>query len=171
MDVLRASAADVRADLAKDWPFRDATFDTVVANHVLEHVPDVVHVVEQAFRVLKPGGRFIVRGPHFSSPELVWADPTHRRGLSISMFRYFSADSGHPYARADFRLARARLNCDGARSSAQLQRWFRPALRLAWSGYESWANADEPSQQRAERLVSRFLPFSEVEVELEAIKR
>lgn len=50
MDSLAESAADVVADIDERWPFDDSSFDQVVANHVLEHVPNVVHVMEEAWR-------------------------------------------------------------------------------------------------------------------------
>jgi SAM-dependent methyltransferase len=40
-------------------PFADARFGTVVSNCVLEHVTDLARVVEEVYRVTRPGGRFI----------------------------------------------------------------------------------------------------------------
>lgn len=39
-------------------PFADATFDVVIANHMLYHVPDRAQALSEAHRVLRPGGRF-----------------------------------------------------------------------------------------------------------------
>jgi ubiquinone/menaquinone biosynthesis C-methylase UbiE len=39
-------------------PFDSATFDAVIANHMLYHVPDRKTALAEIFRVLKPGGRF-----------------------------------------------------------------------------------------------------------------
>jgi SAM-dependent methyltransferase len=50
----------VRADLNEPLPFRDATFDLVHANQVIEHLVDLDRFVAELQRVLRPGGRAIV---------------------------------------------------------------------------------------------------------------
>jgi SAM-dependent methyltransferase len=47
------AAADAQAA-----PFRDGSFDVVIANHMLYHVPDRPRAIAEARRVLRPGGRF-----------------------------------------------------------------------------------------------------------------
>lgn len=42
-------------------------FDGVYMSHYLEHVPDPVATLFEALRILKPGGRVMVRLPNFSS--------------------------------------------------------------------------------------------------------
>lgn len=44
-------------------PFRNNTFDNVVSGDVLEHVKDKQKYLEEAYRVLKPGGIFVVNTP------------------------------------------------------------------------------------------------------------
>jgi ubiquinone/menaquinone biosynthesis C-methylase UbiE len=39
-------------------PFADASFDAVIANHMLYHVPDRPRALAEIRRVLRPGGRF-----------------------------------------------------------------------------------------------------------------
>jgi len=45
---------------AETLAFRDNSFDVVYSNGVLHHTPNTRRVVEEMFRVLKPGGRAIV---------------------------------------------------------------------------------------------------------------
>lgn len=61
-------------------PFEDASFDVVIANHVIEHVPDQRVTLAEISRVLKPGGicyvavpnRWALIEPHFVVPFLAW---------------------------------------------------------------------------------------------------
>jgi len=169
MDILPGPATDVVADLSVRWPFPDNSFDMIIARHVLEHVPDVVHVLDEAWRVLTPHGRVVVYGPHFSSAHLVWSDPTHRRGLSIGMFHHFLPGTGHPYSKSRFLIRSAHLSV-GSASQASTDGWWRKLPRPLFRLYEYRVNRSPLSQNRAERMWSRWLPFDEVVVELEAVK-
>jgi SAM-dependent methyltransferase len=65
VDERRALAAargyDVRTgDLEEAWPFDDASFDVVHANQVIEHVKRLDHFMEQAVRLLRPGGLLVI---------------------------------------------------------------------------------------------------------------
>jgi SAM-dependent methyltransferase len=43
---------------AQSIPYDDASFDAVIANHMLYHVPDRTKALAEMRRVLRPGGRF-----------------------------------------------------------------------------------------------------------------
>lgn len=49
-------------------PFRDASFDVVSANMVLEHLRDPLPVFREIRRVLVPGGRFVFVTPNLHHP-------------------------------------------------------------------------------------------------------
>jgi SAM-dependent methyltransferase len=57
-------------------PFRDATFDAVVACLVFEHIQAVDTAIAEVARVLKPGGRFLffLNHPLLQTPNSGWID-------------------------------------------------------------------------------------------------
>ncbi len=57
-------------------PFQSASFDTIISNSVLEHIPDVDSVILEAARVLKRGGKFIISVPNSN----------FTKNLSIALF-------------------------------------------------------------------------------------
>lgn len=69
---------------ATSIPFPDDSFNTVVANCVIEHIPDIEAVLSETARVLKPGGRFI-----FGVPSHRFADML----LGTSVFRTLGIES------------------------------------------------------------------------------
>ena len=59
-----------RAD-ALQLPYADASFDVVMANHMLYHLPDIDAALREMKRVLKPDGRMLAAtDSQFSLPEL-----------------------------------------------------------------------------------------------------
>ncbi|MEH6535818.1 MAG: methyltransferase domain-containing protein [Psychroserpens sp.] len=64
-----------KADLTK-IPFEDCTFDFIICNHVLEHVPDDKLAMNELFRVMKKGGAGIFQVPIDYSRERTYEDST-----------------------------------------------------------------------------------------------
>ena len=68
--------------------FADETFDVVVANHMLYHVPDLAQGLSEVRRVLKPNGRFIAAtngNQHMKElPELI-PESLKQRSASLRM--------------------------------------------------------------------------------------
>ena len=62
----RLAAAPVRLQQASLYflPFVDGSFDVVLCNHVIEHVPDAPAALAELSRVLRPGGLLIVGTPN-----------------------------------------------------------------------------------------------------------
>ncbi|TMM17590.1 MAG: class I SAM-dependent methyltransferase [Actinobacteria bacterium] len=106
-------------------PFRDASFDRVIAAEVLEHLPrDQVAMAELA-RVLRPGGSMAVTVPRFGPEVVNWA-------LSNA---YHSVEGGHVriYRRSSLlgRLSRVGLRLRGSHHAHALHSpywWLRCAV-------------------------------------------
>lgn len=59
---LDSPLAKIRMDITS-IPFPENSFDVILCNHVLEHVPDDRKAMRELFRVLKPGGWAILQSP------------------------------------------------------------------------------------------------------------
>ena len=70
---LNSPIADVKADIC-DLPFEDHSFDTIICNHVLEHIKDDKKAMQELFRILKPGGMAILQIPQDLSRENTFED-------------------------------------------------------------------------------------------------
>lgn len=68
----RTLGARVRGDVSR-LPFREASFDVVSANMVLEHLRDPHLSLAEIKRVLKPGGILVLHTPNRNSPLIVIA--------------------------------------------------------------------------------------------------
>jgi SAM-dependent methyltransferase len=110
LDRARSVDPHVVADLDRGGlPFRAGVFQTVAAYDVVEHVADLVALVSEVHRVLRPGGLFLVTTPHFSSAN-AYTDPTHRRALALRSFDHFADDNSLAYSsRPRFEIRTANL--------------------------------------------------------------
>ena len=70
---LHSPLADVKADICA-LPFKDSTYDFILCNHVLEHIPNDLKAMEELYRVLKPGGTAILQVPLEEGRENTFED-------------------------------------------------------------------------------------------------
>jgi SAM-dependent methyltransferase len=59
VSIARTRGVDAMVGDVQELPFRDGSFDVVVANWMLYHVPDLPHALGEIHRVLRPGGRLV----------------------------------------------------------------------------------------------------------------
>ena len=72
---LLSPLADVKADIC-DLPFKDNTYDVILCNHVLEHIPDDTKAMQELYRVLKPNGMAILQIPQDLNRAKTFEDNT-----------------------------------------------------------------------------------------------
>ena len=98
---------DVVHDLADlPYPFEDNRFDLVEADHVIEHLPAVFDVMREIHRILAPGGRAVIRVPHFSRG---FSHPEHKRGFDATFPYYFDPSFPGGYTGVHFISESVRL--------------------------------------------------------------
>lgn len=76
VDPYGCEAGMVRA-LAEVLPFSDKTFDAVLFNTSLDHILDYVTALNEAHRVLKPGGKIVVASLAWTSEATLLKDNVH----------------------------------------------------------------------------------------------
>ncbi len=70
---LLSPIADVKADIC-NLPFENNSYDIILCNHVLEHIPDDTKAMQELYRVMKPGGMGIFQIPQDLSRETTFED-------------------------------------------------------------------------------------------------
>lgn len=109
IDLDPRSQADVICDLDKfPWPLRSDQFEEIICNHILEHVADVMHFMEEVHRVARPGALVRVVTPHYTSPSS-YADPTHRHHFAAGLTDYLTSKGGPCFEKVSVRLRFSRL--------------------------------------------------------------
>ena len=103
IDVIERAEPDVVLDLGQpvDWPLQGCTpyagevvletgsVETIYANNVLEHVPDLPQLMGNCLALLKLGGNFVIEVPYEHAPT-AWQDPTHLRALNEKSWAYYT---------------------------------------------------------------------------------
>jgi SAM-dependent methyltransferase len=102
LDCIAIPGVDVVADLntcaTTPLPFPDDHFDEFLLSHVIEHIPNILPLMQELYRVAKPGAKALVRVPYGSSDD-AFEDPTHVQQYFHGSFGYFTQPY---YWRADY---------------------------------------------------------------------
>jgi len=119
---VRAELADSLLDLQK---YPSGSFDCLVALDVYEHLPkeSLLDFISDALRVLRPGGRLIMRGPNGDSPVVgraLFNDITHYWALTSTAFNAILQMVG--FSRVEFK--------DDTLAGIHHHRWLK--VPLAW---------------------------------------
>jgi len=84
---------------ATDLPFNDASFNTVVSNCVIEHIPDNAAVLREISRVLRSGGTFATTLPSEHYPGFLLGSTAFRKmglpALGAAYGKFFNRISHH----------------------------------------------------------------------------
>lgn len=157
VDHVKVQGVDVVCDITKGLPFEDETIDEIVCVHVLEHIQNLMPVMKEFHRILKPGGVLKIWVPHCFSAG-AFGDSTHCRLFTFETFTQF--DKKHPlsyYYDFHFKFIKSRMQV--------LRRWYKPHLLDKF--LEVLIN--DIYQRQGERFL-KILPYKDWEVYTELRK-
>jgi len=135
-------------------PLADGSVAEFLLSHVLEHIREPLPMMEELWRVARPGAVMTVRCPYGSSDD-AWEDPTHVRAIFLQSFGYFSQPY---YWRADY----------GYRGDWQVQAitlWVDPGLFARLQG-----GAGGPTPAMLQSILERRNVVRELAARLVAVK-
>ena len=137
---------------AQEIPFRDGTFDAVLANHMLYHVPDVSRALSEAARVLRPDGRLYAATNgegHMRElgPMRHVLDPSHPTDAATKELPAFSLENGGAQLSRLFSEVSLKR-----REGALLVTEAEPLLEYLLSGATADAAAGEPAAEFRRRV-------------------
>lgn len=88
-----APPADELVNLALPWPWANSSIKAIRAHDIIEHLPDKIRTMNEAHRVLIPGGLLDIIVPTTDGPG-AWQDPTHVSFWNLNSFLYY--EEGRP---------------------------------------------------------------------------
>lgn len=101
-------------------PYPEDTFDLILCNHVLEHIPDDLQAMKELFRVLKPDGLAVIQVPlspvltsTYEDPEVTREEDRERTFGQKDHVRIYGMDYPDRLSNAGFRVIEYRWNEEG----------------------------------------------------------
>lgn len=91
VDIYPWPGVDIVADLTKFFPFPDNTVDEIRAYDCLEHLPNIIHSMNEIWRICKPGATVDILVPS-TDGRGAFQDPTHVSFWNINSFMYYSIE-------------------------------------------------------------------------------
>jgi SAM-dependent methyltransferase len=88
-DISRVNFGEVIATRFGEIQIKPYMFDKIIANDVLEHIPDLVGAMTNCKNLMKPGGEFHIHVPYELSLG-AWQDPTHVRAFNENSWLYYT---------------------------------------------------------------------------------
>jgi len=112
IDRVKTTAADLTHDLnIMPYPLPDNSVNEIIADNILEHLDDIIAVVEELYRLCQNGAIIKINLPYYKSSG-AFTDPTHKHFFTENSFEYFNLEHEyHFYTKARFKIVKCELLC------------------------------------------------------------
>jgi len=110
IDRIHLEGVDLVYDITKAaHPLKSEIGDKIICDNLLEHIRDIIPVMEELHRILKPKGILIINSPHGKTLRYL-GDPTHVTPITCSTMNYFLPDYPYNfYTKARFKILKIDL--------------------------------------------------------------
>jgi 2-polyprenyl-3-methyl-5-hydroxy-6-metoxy-1,4-benzoquinol methylase len=170
---VRTYDLDVKVGTLEDQRYPSGQFDAVVMSHVIEHVHDPVQLLGECWRILKPGGMFVVVTPnaeslgrwYFGVDWTVLEPPRHLTVFSCKTLGRAARQAGIP-------CADLKTTARGANGIFILSKKLRLS-KTATVGHQPFSVSEKLMGHAYQYLVSltlRFMPGAGEELLMIAVK-
>ena len=158
LDRIKTPGVDVVWNLEKTpLPFKKNEFDEVHASHVIEHVENVVELIKDLHRIIKPKGKLFITVPHFSWNFAYW-DITHKHFFGVHSLDAFIENQEFSWVKYEFSLEKPLFAL--IKRKIETSRW--------WFFAELFANKFPDLYEKT--CLKYLFPASSIYFELKALK-
>ena len=163
LDLVDLPGVDVQANLNEPLDqLPNGSVDAIHCRHLLEHIDNLLPLLEEMHRVVRPGGVIDIRVPHFSNPY-GYSDPTHVRFFGLYSFFYFAADQDQPKRKVPAFYSQCRFQVKQIHIRLMHATWFDKVVR---SVLQPLINLSSGWQDWYERRLCRMFPANEIQYQI-----
>ena len=138
VDIIDGPMVDVVTNLNQyPLPFEDNSIDIVRSSHCFEHLEDLVALMEDIHRLLKPGGILEFTVPHVSNIDY-FRDPTHKHPFTLKTMDYFVRGMKPiAYTQVEFEYIERKL-CFGSGLRGSIGKLLAKMSERRYEKYHCW---------------------------------
>ena len=107
-DFVKLPGIDKVINLEKKLPLKNNSVDEIIIFHVLEHINNLMQLMDEFGRVCKPGAKIKIKVPYFRFPG-AFENPNHVRFFTANSFNYFNSKEFENYSKVKFKIDSQKL--------------------------------------------------------------
>ena len=111
VDCVDLSGVDIVCNVDKEKiPLEDSSVSEIYSMHFMEHVQDLLKVMEEIWRVCDKDAKVVIAVPYFTSVG-AFRDPTHKQFFAYNTFDHFTSTDKFPsfYSESKFKIIKKKL--------------------------------------------------------------